>query len=226
MELLFALLVIVVVGCAVIMLKRGLKEDGEETLCGSEKSLAQFREEERVRREKEEEEQRRLEEERKRQQEEQRREAEQKLKEEFFASYTGKRLTNAYRWMCLAGGTDPFLLPCISFSPADWTISIEKKGYDLWIENLQQYYHGTVWEEREAALKRFEKDLFKDKLDEVRDIINAEFIADHLITLENCRRYEADFTLKWSEVVSKDFFSTYTREFVRETLQSVSFQYR
>lgn len=128
-----------------------------------------------------------------------------------------KELKPHWIWMSLAGGTNPILTPLIHFEPNSNSITLTKKGYDLWTENLKKYYNGTVWEEREQALKKFEKDLFGEYAGQLG--ISIEYIAHHLIKLENERTYESDFTLTFSTVVDPTVFEnrSYFYEQVSQT---------
>ena len=95
-----------------------------------------------------------------------------------------------WRWMTLAGGTDPLLYPMVSFS-SDGMICITKQGYDLWTGNWKAYKSAVSREEKENALMRFAKDLFGENVDKVN--FNMEYIADHLIEFEDSSAYTSDF---------------------------------
>lgn len=114
-----------------------------------------------------------------------------------------EKLKKQLHWMYLAGGTEPCLpvvFRCAKESSAK--IILEKKGYDLPTENLNRYYSGTVWTERERALERFAADLFCDRAEELTALTNMEFIADQLIKLESPERPASDYTLRVEEVVT------------------------
>lgn len=100
-----------------------------------------------------------------------------------------------WRWMTLAGGTDPLLYPMISFS-SDGTVCMTKHGYDLWTGNWKAYKAATSRDEKERALAQFTKDLFEENADKVN--FNMEYIADHLIKFEDCSAYTSDFTTTFS----------------------------
>lgn len=100
-----------------------------------------------------------------------------------------------WRWMTLAGGTDPLLYPMVSFS-SDGMICITKHGYDLWTGNWKAYKSAVSREEKENALKRFAADLFRENADKVN--FNIEYIADQLIEFEDPSAYTSDFTASFS----------------------------
>lgn len=100
-----------------------------------------------------------------------------------------------WRWMTLAGGTDPLIYPMISFS-SDGTICMTKRGYDLWTGNWKAYKAANSREEKEHALAQFAKDLFGENVDKVN--FNMEYIADHLIKFEDASAYTSDFTTSFS----------------------------
>lgn len=104
-----------------------------------------------------------------------------------------------YIWMTLAGGTDPLLLSLIYFE--NERIVLKKRGYDLYDRNIKEYYSGSEWAEREKALELFGQDLFGKYAGEMKRIISLEYIADHLIELEQRTCSSSDFCLT---------FSTYT----------------
>lgn len=128
-----------------------------------------------------------------------------------------ERLRSYWKWMSLAGGTDPILTPLIHFEQNTYSVTLTKRGYDLWTENLKKYYNGTIWEEREQALKNFETDLLGEYAGQLG--ISIEYIADHLIKLENERKYESDFTLTITTVVDRTVFENrdYFRQQVSQT---------
>lgn len=110
-----------------------------------------------------------------------------------------------YRIFTLAGGTEPFLPPIIKLSKEDnREILLEKQGYDLPIYNLNSYYNGDVWAEREAALNRFAVDLFGEYAEEIKGMISLEWIADHMIELTPRTCSTSNFTLRIGEIVSSE----------------------
>ena len=121
-----------------------------------------------------------------------------------------------YRWMTLAGGTDPLLVPQIYFEH-DGQIVLQKKGYDLWSENIKAYYYGTKWEEREKALELFGQDLFGEYVDEMKKVISFEYIADHLIELMKETGSTSDFCLTFSTY--GNIKTLHERELFRHELQ-------
>lgn len=104
-----------------------------------------------------------------------------------------------YRWMTLAGGTDPLLHPLISFE-RDGRIILRKHGYDLNVKNINEYYNGANWKDREQGLERFGEDLFGEYVEEMKQIISFEYIADHLIELEQGSSTASDFQLIFSRL--------------------------
>lgn len=100
-----------------------------------------------------------------------------------------------YRWMTLAGGTEPMLTPQISFD-SNGTIYLTKRGYDLWTGNWKDYMSASNPEDCKKSLEKFEQDLFGEYSGKLK--ISIEFIADHLIEFEDSTDYTSDFTLSFS----------------------------
>ncbi len=147
----------------------------------------------------------RAEEERKRKEEE--KELEKNILSDENFKYLLKELEVPYRWMTLAGGTDPLLKPHIRFEETKrggYQIVLEKMGYDLWTDNLKTYYNSSNWSEREQALELFNKDLFKKYAEEMKSIVSIEWIADKLIRLKNERKYDDEFVLTYTFPAPKD----------------------
>jgi len=106
-----------------------------------------------------------------------------------------------YRIFTLAGGTDPFLPPIIKFSKENPTeILLEKQGYDLYTNNLEEYYNNPAPQCYEA-LNRFAVDLFGEYAEEIKSIISLEWIADHMIELTPRTCSSSNFTLRIGENV-------------------------
>lgn len=124
-----------------------------------------------------------------------------------------------YRWMTLAGGTDPLLHPLISFE-RDGRIILRKHGYDLYVKNIKEYYSGTKWEEREKALERFGEDLFGEYVDEMKKIISFEYIADHLIELEQGSSTTLYYQLTFSQ--ASNLKDSREKDLFRRELQNTS----
>ncbi len=147
----------------------------------------------------------RAEEERQRKEEE--KELEKKILSDENFKYNLKELEVPYRWMTLAGGTDPLLSPHIRFEETKWggyQIVLEKMGYDLRTDNLKTYYNSSNWSERERALELFNKDLFKKYAEEMKSIVSIEWIADKLIRLKNESKYDDEFVLTYTSSAPKD----------------------
>ena len=102
-----------------------------------------------------------------------------------------------YRWMTLAGGTDPWLHPLICFDQ-NGSIVLKKHGYDLYDRNIKEYYGASEWKKREKALEQFGQDLFGEYAEEMKQIISLEYIADHLLELEQITGTSSDFYLTLS----------------------------
>ncbi len=105
-------------------------------------------------------------------------------------------LSEISRCFNLAGGLDPFLPSLLKYGDKKNEIIIEKQGYDLWITNLNEYYNNPAPQCYEA-LNRFAVDLFGEYADEMKSILSIEYIADHLIELENIDEWKTDFVLKY-----------------------------
>jgi hypothetical protein len=116
--------------------------------------------------------------------------------------YTLNDLRPYWRWMTLAGGLDPCIPPMLS-SESGGKLTLKKKGYDLWTRNLKNYYSESSWSEQEKALEQFSKDLFGDYAEEMKKIVAMDYIADHLIELDDNgrqRECESDFILTYTTV--------------------------
>ena len=101
----------------------------------------------------------------------------------------------------LAGGLDPFL-PCIyKYGEEKNKIIIEKQGYDLWTHNLKKYYNNPAPQCHEA-LNLFAIDLFGEHAEEIKEFISMEFIADHLIKLDNIDSFDSDYVLRYEFTIS------------------------
>ena len=82
-----------------------------------------------------------------------------------------------------------------------YTIRLTYDGYDLFIGNLRKYYNGTTWTERERGLTLFAKDLFGSHYEVAKDLVNMEYIADHLIKLDKPDQWESDYKIEQKIVV-------------------------
>lgn len=122
-------------------------------------------------------------------------------------------------WMTLAdAGHNVTLKPFVSLEN-EFTIRLTYDGYDLFIGNLRKYYNGTTWPEREQGLVLFAKDLFGSHYEVAKDLINIEYIADHLIKLDKPDRWESDYRIVQKVVVYMpqtssgiDVYSLYLRQ--------------
>lgn len=114
-----------------------------------------------------------------------------------------KFLNDITRCFNLAGGLDPFLPSLLKYGDKKNEIIIEKQGYDLLTANLNEYYNNPAPQCYEA-LNRFAVDLFGEYADEMQNFISMEFIADHLIELDNINDYDTDFVLRYTLTVSCD----------------------
>ena len=122
-------------------------------------------------------------------------------------------------WMTLAdAGHNVTLKPFVSLEN-EFTIRLTYDGYDLFIGNLRKYYNGTTWPEREQGLVLFAKDLFGSHYEVAKDLINIEYIADHLIKLDKPDRGESDYRIVQKVVVYMpqtssgiDVYSLYLRQ--------------
>lgn len=119
-----------------------------------------------------------------------------------------KELKPYYRWMTLAGGIDPIVWPFISFEKSEshsgiprWKVTLEKHGYDLCTRSLIECRNATEPTEYKNALNRFAVDLFGKYAEEMRKVISFEYIADHLITVEDINRFSTEFDLTYSTFV-------------------------
>lgn len=118
-----------------------------------------------------------------------------------------EELKPVYIWMTLAGG-EPILPPIFSSDKRTanngttfWNVTLKKHGYGLWIGNLNKYQNATEKTEFEKALDAFAIDLFGNRAEEMCKLVSIEYIADHLITLENVHCNEADFYLTYTTSV-------------------------
>lgn len=113
-----------------------------------------------------------------------------------------KKLEEFSRCFNLAGGLDPFL-PChyLKSKENEYQIILEKRGYDLFTLNLKEYYNNPAPLCYEA-LNRFAADLFGEYAEEMKNFISMEYIADHLIKIENIDNLETDFMLRFEFTVS------------------------
>ena len=122
-------------------------------------------------------------------------------------------------WMTLAdAGHNVTLRPFVSLEN-EFTIRLTYDGYDLFIGNLRKYYNGTTLPEREQGLVLFAKDLFGSHYEVAKDLINIEYIADHLIKLDKPDRWESDYRIVQKVVVYMpqtssgiDVYSLYLRQ--------------
>lgn len=122
-------------------------------------------------------------------------------------------------WMTLAdAGHNVTLKPFVSLEN-EFTIRLTYDGYDLFIGNLRKYYNGTTLPEREQGLVLFAKDLFGSHYEAAKDLINIEYIADHLIKLDKPDRWESDYRIVQKVVVYMpqtssgiDVYSLYLRQ--------------
>ncbi len=122
-------------------------------------------------------------------------------------------------WMTLAdAGHNVTLKPFVSLEN-EFTIRLTYDGYDLFIGNLRKYYNGTTLPEREQGLVLFAKDLFGSHYEVAKDLINIEYIADHLIKLDKPDRWESDYRIVQKVVVYMpqtssgiDVYSLYLRQ--------------
>lgn len=147
----------------------------------------------------EEEEQKRLEE-HKRYEEQQKKAIEEILSSKDFKKDL-KFIEDISRCFNLAGGLDPFL-PCIyKYGEEKYKLIIEKHGYDLWTHNLRDYYNNPAPKCYEA-LNLFAIDLFGERAEEMKKFISMEFIADHLIELENSDSMTSDYVLRYEFTVT------------------------
>ncbi len=112
-------------------------------------------------------------------------------------------LKKVYEWMSLVDVKDLHLMVHVQCPYDDpYLIVLEYKGYDLWTENLKKYKEETSWEEREKALNEFRKDLFGQNAEQVKELVNMEHIADHLIKVEDMEKWESDFILRYDFMIS------------------------
>ena len=119
-----------------------------------------------------------------------------------------QKLLETYQWITFADARHSlsegdYCTP-VYFAPKTkpYIIEFKKTWVDLWLENLNQYYNGKTWSERENGINQFAFDLFGDKAEEMKGIINIEYIADHLIEIENPNSYDSDYTIKCEIIVS------------------------
>lgn len=137
----------------------------------------------------------------KRYEEQQKRAAEEIINSTEF-QHSLNHLNCFYRIFTLAGGTDPFLPPIIKLSKEDKReILLEKQGYDLYKNNLEEYYN-TRAPQCYEALNRFGVDLFGEYAEEIKSMISLEWIADHMIELTPRTCSSSNFTLHIGEIVS------------------------
>lgn len=142
-----------------------------------------------------------------RQQEERKRRAieEQKEEQKIVSSHefqdSLQKLKTEIYWMTLAdAGHNVTLKPFVSLEDK-YTIRLTYDGYDLFIGNLRKYYNGTTWTERERGLTLFAKDLFGSHYEVAKDLVNMEYIADHLIKLDKPDQWESDYKIEQKIVV-------------------------
>ena len=146
-------------------------------------------------------------------------ENQERNREKICSSQEFNELKKVWIWMSLAGGTNPLLHPQIYFEDNN-KVTFIKRGYDLPTHNLNQYYTGSIWEEREKALNRFEEELFGEFAGKLG--ISIEYIADHLIQLERRSDYSSNFTLSISIVVSSELCQDIeVRKWIKEELWNI-----
>lgn len=123
-------------------------------------------------------------------------------------------------WMTLAdAGHNVTLKPFVSLEN-EFTIRLTYDGYDLFIGNLRKYYNGTSMARTVSKGWYFLQRTYLDSHYEVaKDLINIEYIADHLIKLDKPDRWESDYRIVQKVVVYMpqtssgiDVYSLYLRQ--------------
>ncbi len=112
------------------------------------------------------------------------------------------KFRNEYRWMTIAGGIKPWRHPQIIIEKRHAVV--DKREYfwirlikhgdgvsDFW---LRKYYDCVSWAEKENALKHFSEALFGEFAEEMKEISNVEYIADHLIKFHGTSANEFTIT--------------------------------
>ncbi len=85
-------------------------------------------------------------------------------------------------------------------------MSLVKRGYDLNLSNLNNYYNGGNLEDCKKALDLFAVDLWGKYAEDLKATINLDWLADDLIKLENEGKYCSDFTITFPLPVSFDTY--------------------